>query len=209
MVDETTKNRWKKEDALKKEKGEEKIKLSEFNTKKLQSLQDQVNKYLKEDNMTVFSRPEGYTPPNATLFGSAYPSEPILTSKVSGWVGVFGDHYLCELGCKKFVSKKLDDVIKFFEREVRLWYKAKELAKKGKLDVEVKGHVRKSRKKKEITFDYTAEKVKIDTPPDDHEEHIKANIEYAGKLVKDEVEKGKVLFVKDENIKVEDEKDKV
>ncbi len=99
--------------------------------------------------ITEDSGPVLYSSPS----GSAYPSEPILTSKTSGWIGVFGDHYLCELGCKKYANKRLDDVIKFFEREVRLWYKAKELAKKGKLDVAVKSYVRKPRTKKQKTKD--------------------------------------------------------
>lgn len=140
MVDEKTKNRWKKEDAVKKENE----KVSNF-------WKDIMEKKFAEVSSGQMSVPSDYL--YGSPSGSAYPSEPILTSKVSGWIGVFGDHYLCEAGCKKYVSKKLDDVIKFFEREIRLWYKAKELAKKGKLDVEVKGHVRKPRAKKQETKD--------------------------------------------------------
>jgi len=129
-----------------------------------------------------------------TPSGSAYPSESILTSKVSGWIGVFGDHYLCQLGCKRYASKRLDDVIKFFEREVRLWYKAKELAKKGKLDVEVKGHVRKSRKKKLI--DTSKHSEIMDGELDETGQwRKKGDYMYPVKEEKmDEVEKGKYLI---------------
>lgn len=86
------------------------------------------------------------------LYGGVNPiafTEPILTSKVSGWIGIFGDHYLCQLGCKRFADKNLDRVIKFIEREIRNWNEPKYITKKDKKGIKVKSYLRKPRKKKE------------------------------------------------------------
>lgn len=149
----------------------------------------------KEESVRIHSQKSDWG------IGSSYPSEPILTSnvsavnpsvvvtkKVEGFISIFGEHYLCQLGCKRFVDKSLDKVIKFIEKEVRNYYEPKHIKKKGK-GVEVHSHIRKPRKKKIDTskhseilkkhYEQDATEIRLS---DDHEEHIKANIKAAEKL---------------------------
>lgn len=81
--------------------------------------------------------------------GSAYPGKPDVDMKFKGWVAMFGDHFLCEVGCKRFADKSLDKVLRFIEKEIRHFYEPKQIKKKGKSGVEVKSYMRKSRARKE------------------------------------------------------------
>lgn len=122
-----------------------------------------------------------YSYGDATPLGSSYPGKPDVDMKFKGWLGMFGEHFLCELGCKRFASKSLDNILRFIEKEIRHFYEPKQTKKKGKSGVEVKSYLRKSRKKKEEKMD-EVDKVTLTDMPE-----------------------GKVLFIKDKNIKVKDE----
>lgn len=138
MVDEKTRKRWKKEDTLKKE---ESVRLHSQS-----SINDDFGLSTKSEPTVVVTDPGFYgaTPPSPS-----YSSKPDVDMKFKGWVAMFGDHFLCELGCKRFADKSLDKVLRFIEKEIRHFYEPRQIKKKGKSGVEVKSYVRKERKKKE------------------------------------------------------------
>lgn len=74
---------------------------------------------------TVTKRFEGIGCVSPTLYGAIDPSATAHATKMKGWIDTFGDHYLCQLGCKKFASKKLDGIIEFIRKEIKKWYEPK------------------------------------------------------------------------------------
>ena len=105
---------------------------------KWENLQGQVNKYLMEDIMkkeskkTIATGDPGFygsihqpTPSGSVDPGVFVDGESDVINKAKGWIGIFGDHYLCQLGCKRFADKSLDKVIKFIGTEIKKWYEPK------------------------------------------------------------------------------------